>query len=153
MAESKERPLRDLIFASFFCDMSLKVPDHVHLRSTSELEDLSADISDAVSGHAAASAEMVAFKNLCSDETFKVILQHHGAIDGIGFPVKPHDEIADMAKAFIIAHELAYALLTRPELSVWKVCQELIDRYKNTCLESLVLRFEVNLVKDKRWGL
>lgn len=150
--ETKEPPLRDLIFAAFFCDMSLKFPDHIHLRKSSELLGLENDVIDAVSGHAAASAEMVVFKDLCSKDAFRVILQHHGAEDGIGFPDVPDKGIDEASKAFIVAHELAYGLLSQPEASVWAICQELIKRFKDTCLEDIVLRFEVNLLKDRRWG-
>lgn len=153
VVEGRESRLKDLIFAAFFCDMSLKFPDHVHLRKSSELLGLADDVIDAVTGHAAASAEMVVFKELCSKEAFRIILQHHGAEDGVGLPDQPEKGLDESSKCFIVAHELAYTLLSRPDASIWAVCQELVERFKNTSLHDVVLRFEVNLLKDKRWGL
>lgn len=145
--------MEDMTFAAFFCDMSLRNPGDIHRRTNSSVEHLPEEERDSILGHAAASAELVAFRNACSTTAFRIILQHHGAVDGIGFPEVPEEGIEGLSGHFIVAHELAYALLTRTEAGVWAVCQDLIARFRSTTLEEVVVKFEVKILKDKRWGL
>ena len=138
--------LRDMIIAAFFCDMSLQNPNHVHVREYSEFELLADSEKNEVIDHAAVAAEIIG-RAFSETSAGLIIRQHHGDLDGFEFPARVSDLIDERAKCFIAAHELAYAILAKPEESIWSICQGLSERYRGTVVEEYLLAFEVRFLK------
>jgi hypothetical protein len=150
LPESKKDSLKDLIFAAFFCDISLFNPDHIHYRTQKDLLLLNEEDREEVRAHASFSASMVMQGKNFSEKGALIIRQHHGDLEGKDFPLTVHPDIDELSKYFIVAQEIAYALLTNHNGKVWKVCQDLIAVHRGTALEEIFVSFEKSLLLRAR---
>lgn len=148
---NKEAQIKTAIFSAFFCDMSLKKPEHLHVRHHKEISALPEEEQEEIKWHASLSSSMVELNKIGSPEAVMVIRQHHGDLYGTDIPMGIHADLLDLAKCLYASQELAYALLSKPELNHWDAFKEVSRTYKGTPLEEYLAIYEgsfLNYVKE-----
>jgi response regulator RpfG family c-di-GMP phosphodiesterase len=113
-APGKEDNIKKVVFASFFCDISLKDNEHLHLRDNASLKDVWPEDKKMILEHAFKSSEIVAKYKNAPEQTAEIVKQHHGSPSGIGFPEAVTSDLLPMAVCLMAAQELAYQFLMNP---------------------------------------
>lgn len=116
-ASGKDENIRKVVFASFFCDISLKDNEHLHLRDNASLKEVWPEDKKMILEHPLKSSEIVAKYKNAPEQTAEIVKQHHGSPSGIGFPEAVSGDMLPMAVCLMAAQELAYQILKHPEVS------------------------------------
>lgn len=109
---NKPEQVKKLVFASYFCDMTLINPTHIHYRRPETTEKLGLEEHNKINFHALRASELVSTYKDTPKEVSLVIRQHHGSFSGIGFPAQKSSELLPLSKILVISQDLAYAILT-----------------------------------------
>ncbi|MFY7994620.1 MAG: hypothetical protein ACOVP4_15080 [Bacteriovoracaceae bacterium] len=141
-------PVNKVVFACLFCDMTLKDRSHIHVRNTEDLAKLPVEIQKEISKHAFDASEIAAKSKNVPFESDKLIRQHHGAYNGVGFPSKIAPQISPLALAIFAAQEIAYEALIDGKKNINQICSLLTQRHTNTTLINYFKVFEESITKD-----
>lgn len=139
---NSEEQIKKFVFASFFCDITLKKPKHLLYRKADAANELSLDDQNDVNFHALKASELVASYKDTPKEVAIVVQQHHGSFSGIGFPPEKSYQLLPLAKILIVSQELAFGILSDDGTPVLEVLKNFLN--KNECygLEELVKSLE-----------
>lgn len=138
---TKEEDIRKIVFASFFCDISLLESSHLDYRSEQSVADLFHEDKKSIREHALKSSSIAAkYKNAPADADV-IIKQHHGSPDGIGFPAISMG-ILPLSKCLIAAQELAYAILKEPDKSPESIVNKVTQANAGTPIYEYLAIFE-----------
>jgi hypothetical protein len=109
----EEKHLDIFTYVAFFSDISLRSVTQIKINSEHELlnSGLSEDEVKEVNEHAKKASEIIVGTPLYSEYLQTVLLQHQGALDGIGFPDTPPEELHSIAKVYIIADAFVKTML------------------------------------------
>jgi hypothetical protein len=137
--------VRRFVFAAFFCDITLTEQDYIHhfdedLPKTLEVRD-----ERVVMDHAWKAAELVSKYPNAPIDIGIVIKQHHGAVDGVGFPKKKSPHLTTLAKCLIISQELSYKILMNPEIPALEVLKMMAKNHDEAASQRLIKLFERSL--------
>jgi hypothetical protein len=137
----KDEQIKKIVFAAFFCDISLSDSSHLDFRSEESIKDLWPEDKKAISEHALKSSQIaVKYKNAPQDADI-IIKQHHGSPDGIGLgPVSM--SILPLAKCLIASQELAFAILKESDKAPETVINNVVSRFAGTPIHSYLVLFE-----------
>lgn len=139
---AKEEHIRTVVFCSFFCDIALKEASHLSYRSDESIKDLWPEDKTAIIDHALKAAEIVQkYKNAPADAS-EIIKQHHGALDGKGFPKAIPDSLRSLAKILFASQEIATALLNSQNSATDQVIGGLITKFKGSPIAPLLEKFQ-----------
>lgn len=147
----KKDEIKNVVFSAFFCDMSLKNPEHLHHRNHKTIAALPEEEREEIRWHASLSATMVETNKIGTPESVVIIRQHHGDLYGNDIPVGVHGDLLDLSKCLYASQELAYALLTNPDQNLWTVFQKVFKEHKGSPLEEYLSIYEgsfLNYVKE-----
>lgn len=144
-----EQEVKRLVFAVFFCDISLKDPDLIHVLDQASYDKLSPTKQKQVLDHARQAAELVVKHQSAPLDIAIVIKQHHGSPDGVGFPAKKSPHLTKLTKCLIISQELAYGLLTNTHKPSVEVLRNLVKSSQASGLQDLVNAFERSLERSQ----
>ena len=136
-----EDKVRRLIFASMFCDYSLKDPNQIHIRTPEQLAKLSATERKDISEHALRSSELLMNYQNAPIEALGIIKQHHGSLNGIGFPNDISPKILPLAMIFIVGQEISYQILMQSYRPPIEILSELKHKFIDTPLEEYFVQF------------
>lgn len=137
--------VRTIVFCSFFCDIALGDGEFIHYRTEDSIKDLWPEDKESVLNHAKKASEIVSrYKNAPAGAD-TIIRQHHGALDGNGFPGKIPDELHPMAKCLMTSQIIAYALLKNPQRTPEFVISEIKRKLEGSVLLPYVTYFETRL--------
>lgn len=140
-AGDKEEQIKKIVFASFFCDISLNDVSFLDYRSEESIKDLFPDDKKSVLEHALKSSQIAAkYKNAPADAD-TIIKQHHGSVDGTGFKDASGD-ILPLSRCLMAAQELAFAILKSPSIQPESVINDVVGRFKGTPIHSYLELFE-----------
>lgn len=137
-----EENTRTIIFSSFFCDVALKDSSLLKLRTEDSIQDLWPEDKTSVREHALKASEIIITYKKAPSEASAIIKQHHGSLDGIGFPNSISDAILPLSKCLYVAQELAIALLMYADLPSEKVILDVVNKMAKTPLHPLLLQFQ-----------
>lgn len=150
--ETGEQNLRDkvrkLIFASMFCDYTLKSPDQVHIRRLDQLARLSAEEQKIISEHALKASEMVNQYPSAPYEASLIIKQHHGSVTGVGLPMLVSSSILPLSKCLITAQEISYQILMESNRHPMDVLSDIKLKFIDSPLEDYFTLFEESCKKN-----
>ena len=109
----EEKHLDIFSMAAFFSDITLKSITQIRVNSQDDLDraDLTPEEKTAVTNHALDAATLLSGTEFYSDYLFMVIKQHHGSLDGTGFPTDISEEVHPIAKCFIVADAFVKIML------------------------------------------
>lgn len=138
--EAREQ-VNKFIYASYFCDMTLKNPGHLLHRKAEDSCALDLADQNEVNFHALKSSEIVASKDI-SKEIALMIRQHHGSFSGVGFPQGKSNQLLPLSKVLIVAQDLAFAILNNSEAPALDVLKRFIRENKAESLQDLLLVLE-----------
>ena len=131
-----------IVFAAFFCDVTLKRPEWIHIRREEDMKGLPEESIKEIKSHALKAAELVTSYQNAPIGVDRIIRQHHGALNGIGFSEHHYDKLCPLTKCLLSAQEAAYMILTQPEKDVRSIVSEVVGQYRGTPLDEMFERFE-----------
>lgn len=142
----KENAITKVVFASFFCDISLKDQAHLKMRDEESLKDLWVEDQKMIVEHALKASEFVEKYKNAPAESAIIIKQHHGSLSGLGFPKQIEKGILGLSIILIAAQEIAYSII-EGQNDTKKAISDLKTRQKNPEILKLIDEFEkcVNL--------
>ncbi len=125
-----EEQVKKFVFASFFCDMTLKKPEFFYKRKTEDTLNLPGEDQVQVNLHAYNASEVVSgYKNI-SKETSLIIRQHHGSFSGIGFTQDKSAQLLPLARILIVSQELAFSILTNADAPILDTLRSFVKIHK-----------------------
>jgi len=139
---SREDKIKRIIFAAMFCDYALTDPRQLHIRHDDQLLKLSMAEYKEISQHALRGSELILHYENAPIEVSTIIKQHHGSLDGKGFPKVISPDLHPLSKCFMAAQEVSYQILTETDRDSADVVREVIKKFKGTPLEEYLLGFE-----------
>lgn len=126
---AKEEDIKKLVFASFFCDISIQDQKLLHVRSSEQFGRLTLIQHDEVSVHALRASELInTYRNAPKDAAI-IVRQHHGSFSGIGFPEQKSNELHELSKIFHLAQDFAYEILSNRETPMPELLQIFISSH------------------------
>lgn len=140
-----EEQVRKFVFASFFCDMTLKNTALHHIRKSEDTTGLSLEEQNEVNFHALQASELVSHYKDTPKEVSLIIRQHHGSFGGIGFPVEKSGQLLPLSKILIISQDLAYTILTHGDAPVLETLTGFLKKHRSSGLKDLLNILENNL--------
>lgn len=108
-----EKHLNIFSMAAFFSDITLKSTTQIRINSQDDLKraNLTDNEKEAVINHPKDAAKLIEDSDFYSEYLHLVITQHHGSVDGIGFPEEISEDIHPIAKCFIVADAFVKIML------------------------------------------
>jgi HD-GYP domain-containing protein (c-di-GMP phosphodiesterase class II) len=137
----KNEQIKKIVFAAFFCDISLTESEHLNYRSEESIKDLWPEDKKTILEHALKSSQIAAKYKNAPEDADVIIKQHHGSVDGTGFkdatgPIHP------LAKCLMAAQELAFCILKETDKSPETVINNVLTRFQGTPIHSYLVLFE-----------
>ena len=145
---NKKEQIKRLVFASYFCDMTLTDPTHIHHRSVSDGEKLSLEDHNKINFHALRASELVGTYKDTPKEVSLIIRQHHGSFSGIGFPAQKSSELLPLSKIFMISQDLAYAILTDEKTEALEVLRNYVRKNQGGGFQEILAVLEGTMGKN-----
>lgn len=143
----KAEQTKKVVFAAFFCDISLTDVSQLDYRTEGSIKELWPEDKKAVVEHALkASAIVSKYKNAPIDADI-IVKQHHGSTDGIGFPT-PSNLILPLSKCLMAAQELAFAILKQPGKSPESLVSEVVSSFNGSPIHSYLVTFQNSCQKN-----
>ena len=136
-----------LIFASFFCDMTLTNPGLLYHRKGEDAGALSLEEQNQVNFHALKASELVTNYKNSPREVAIIIRQHHGSFSGIGFPEEKSNQLLPLSKVLVVSQELAFAILSNDETPAMEVLKGFLKRNRCNGLQELLNCLEGSIAK------
>jgi hypothetical protein len=127
----KEEQIKKFIFASYFCDMTLKNPELIKYRRPDDDSELSMDEVNEINFHALKASELVATYKATPKEVALIVQQHHGSFSGIGFPTEKSYQLLPLSKVLIVSQDLAFCILSDEGAPALEVLKNFLK--KNEC--------------------
>lgn len=137
-----EEQIRKFVFASYFCDITLKTPKLLHYRRSEEITNLSLEEQNEVNFHALKASEIVTKYKGATKELSLIVQQHHGSFSGIGFPTEKSYQLLPLSKILIVAQDLAFGILADEETPVLEVLKSFLKKNNCSGLEELMKSLE-----------
>lgn len=134
--------IRKIIFASMFCDYTLKDSGQLHIRDSDQLNKLSQVEQKQISEHALKASELVNQYQNAPYEASLIIKQHHGSVSGVGLPQEISSKILPLSKCFMTAQEIAYQILMESYRHPIDVLSDIKLKFIDTPLEDFFVLFE-----------
>ncbi|WPU67011.1 HD domain-containing phosphohydrolase [Peredibacter starrii] len=135
---NKQDQMKKLVFASYFCDMTLSNPTHIHYRRPEATEKLGLEEHNKINFHALRASELVSTYKDTPKEVGLVIRQHHGSFSGIGFPAQKSSELLPLSKILMISQDLAYAILTDERNNALEVLRDYVRKHHSGGFQELL---------------
>lgn len=135
--------VKTIVFCSFFCDIALKETGFLELRTEESLKELWPEEREEILAHALKASEIVSKYKNAPKGADVIIRQHHGALDGKGFPKVCSEGISPMAKCLFASNELAFALLKNPGKDASLIVAELLKKHEGSPLHSYFMHFSI----------
>ena len=148
-----EENILAVTFASFFHDITLV--DYIDLSKINTVEEiaqikLTPDENILVQTHASASAKIIeGYPNIHSDVK-RLITEHHGVQDGVGFSNKI-ETFSTLSKVFIIAHDVVWEILRYKEDKTMprSIPETMLQRFPTPTCVKIIKALEQSLIKRK----
>lgn len=145
----EEEQIKKFIFASFFCDITLKNHNLIFYRKADDGSgDLSLDDQNTLNFHALRASELVSSYKGAPQDAAVIIRQHHGSPTGIGFPVDKTHLLLPLSKILIISQDLAFAILTNEKTPARNVLRNFVEKNRYPGLVALLTVMEGHLKKS-----
>lgn len=149
MEESgKREKIRKIVFASMFCDYSLKGRNQVHIRHADQVAKLPLVEQKIINEHALKASELVNQYQNAPYEASLIIKQHHGSMTGVGLPKDISPKLLPLSKCLMTAQEVSYQILTENFRHPIDVLSDVKLRFIDTPLEDLFVLFEKTCQKN-----
>jgi hypothetical protein len=137
--------------ASYIHDMFLETEDEMNITSDYELDQFTKDNEKKIriKNHALQASEKAALIDKIPADVVKIVRQHHGRNSGSGYSTELSSEIVKLSILFIVAEEVALAILKSPreKINLLGIFKEIIKKYNDNenvskCLSALSKSFE-----------
>jgi hypothetical protein len=134
--------VKKFIFASYFCDMTIKNPAFHYFRKAQDMFALSLEDQNEVNFHALKASELVTHYKDIPKEVGLIIRQHHGSFSGIGFPAEKSNQLLPLSKVLIVSQDLAFTILTNTDTPVLESLKSFLKKHKSSALNDLIETLE-----------
>lgn len=132
---------RLFIFSSLFCDLALPEAEWIHVRSEDQMNNFRGFDVKRISSHAKKSAEMILTYKNAPTGADKIIREHHGSFNGMGFSDHDCSNVWTLSKYLIIGQRFAYEILSKPKVPYFETISQVSKSYEDQSLKNLALSF------------
>jgi hypothetical protein len=139
-----------IVFASMFCDYTLKTEVHIHVRSTEQQKKIRLAEQKITNEHALQASELMSKYQNAPYDSIMIIKQHHGSLTGVGFPKEISPNLLPLAKCLMTAQEIAYQILMEGDRHPIDVLSDIKLKFIDTPLEDLFTLFESTCLENLR---
>lgn len=139
---NKDEQIKTIVFASFFCDISLKGASQLEYRTDESTKDLWHEDKKFIQEHAFRSSEILTKYKNAPGLAGEIVKQHHGSLDGKSIPKRFPDTLLALSKCLIAAQELSYAILKNPNTPVNEVVRAITLKFEGTVIHGPLKLFE-----------
>ncbi len=141
--------LKLFVWSAFFADMTLMESESIHHLNDEFQKDYERLQDNEILTHAWKAARLISEQSMIPSEVVTIIKQHHGSIEGVGFPEhKKSSRLLLISKCLIITQELAYKILTNPQLSMLEVLKITTKHHPEATSLRLIKVFENLFAKE-----
>lgn len=133
-----DEQVKKFIFASYFCDMTLRNPAYHYHRKAEDSVVLSLEEQNEVNFHALQASELVSSYRDTPKEVSLIIRQHHGSFGGIGFPDEKSNQLLPLSKVLIVSQELAFSILTSADTPILEILRGFLKKHQSPGLSELI---------------
>lgn len=135
--------IKSIVYASFFCDIGLADEEDIHHLDDTIQNSMMDDLRNDILTHAWRASKLVFERSSIPREAALVIRQHHGSVEGVGFPeVINSKKLTLLSKCFILSQEFAYQILVNPHLRWTEVLNMTFKNKHELASKSLLKVFE-----------
>jgi hypothetical protein len=133
-----------IIYAALFSDTMLDSDSFIKIRSSEDLEagQYSNKEKEIILKHALDASQEYQQCESIPNETIKIIMQHHGTLNGIGFSKQlgGSTSLHPLTYFYIVAEEFSLKILTDPnkKVNVRKIVQDIQSYYDNTKIDQAI---------------
>ena len=136
--------------AAYIHDMFLETEDEMNITSDYELDQFTKDSEKKtrIKNHAVLASEKAALINEIPADVVKIVKQHHGKNSGSGYTTELSSVIVKLSILFIVAEEVALAILKSPreKINLSGIFKEIIKKYNDNdnvskCISALSKSF------------
>lgn len=141
----KPEHLEVLSFVSFFSDITLKSHQQMQISSMEDLakSNLTSDEKNQVINHARDAVDIIKKHPGATEYIQTVLLQSHGALDGVGLEENPSEDLHPLSRIFIVADTFVKILLNPAMPSTKKdILPVLYERFKNPSYQKIIKALE-----------
>ncbi len=135
---SKDEQIKKLVFVSYFCDMFLADNDLLTVRDEQSLSQVDKSFHDHILKHAMRASELVRDYPDAPFEVDKIILQHHGQRNGVGFTKDIHSSISPLARLFFTAQEFSHRFLSGEYKKISEILESLEQDFDDRHIKEYV---------------
>ena len=139
-----------IVFASMFCDYTLKTAGHIHIRSTEQQKKIRLVEQKITNEHALQASELASKYQNAPYDAIMIIKQHHGSLTGVGFPKEISPNLLPFSKCLMTAQEIAYQILMESDRHPIDVLSDIKLKFIDTPLEDLFVLFENTCLENLR---
>ncbi len=144
----QKEKIKKIVFASMFCDYTLKFSGQIHIRSAEQVVKLSSVEQRIINEHALKAFELIEQYKNAPHESSIIIKQHHGSLSGVGIAKVPSNSILPLTKCLMTAQEIAYQILMDCDRHPIDVLSDIKIKFIDTPLEDCFILFEKTCQKN-----
>lgn len=148
----KREKIKKIVFASLFCDVTLKDNTQIHIRKADQLQKFSPAEQKEISEHALRASDLVNQYSAAPVEASLIIKQHHGSLTGVGIPKEISPKILPLTKCLMAAQEISYHILMEAIRHPIDVLSDVKLNYIDTPLEDYFILFEKTCLDNLHGG-
>ncbi len=136
--KQKDDLIEKLIFSSFFCDMTLSKDEHLMCRSDIELKNFNSKDMQQINNHAQKTVQYIKSYPGSPQEVDKIILQHHGSVNGVGLYQYPLTGTLLSSQILFYSQDLALRILMAHGKSLREVLKDFQTAFKDAPQSELI---------------
>ena len=137
-----EERVKTIVFASFFCDISLQGSEQLEFRTQDSMKEMWEEDKKFINEHAFRSSQIVSKYKNAPEMAEEIIKQHHGSTDGRTIPNVIPESLLPLAKCLMAAQELAHAILKHPETLASEVVKNVTKKFERSTIHPILKEFE-----------
>lgn len=139
--KQKDDLMEKLVFSAFFCDMNLPSDEMLMARSEEDLLNFNSKEMDILNSHAQKIAESLKTYPNIPQDVDKIIMQHHGVMNGHGYTVFPWGGTVLAAQILFYSQDLALRILTANGKKLGNVLTDFESSYVESPQIEIVSKF------------
>lgn len=146
---SNETNLQTIMYSAMFADLGLSDAE-LKIRSEEDFNKaiLGKEMKDALVKHAYTNGNRFKNVNGIPDDVSKIIIQHHGAYNGIGYPHNISSQISNLALCLMVAQEFVhYILAGGNRINVTEAIEHIKEMYSSPKLDSILKQLKSCVTK------
>jgi hypothetical protein len=139
--KQKDDLIEKLIFSTYFCDMNVTSDEMLMARSEEQLSKFNSHDMEVINTHAFKTADYIKKYPGAPQEVDKIILQHHGSVNGHGVNKYPWSGTLLSSQILFYSQDLALRILSAHGKKLKDVLNEFAEEFKDSPQPDIINKF------------